>query len=393
MNLTHSQFGHAKLWPVIGALACSLALGGCNANADASKTTSIAPETQFQPLGYIMLVDSTLAVVDMLSLKEVNKVKIGHHAVHQVAVMPDNRTVYTGNIDDGTIVKLKFSKDGKTHTSKVVAKSPVNLHFFAATPDGKHVIITSRMELQDNVKLPKLSALPDDSIAILDTTTDKIVKVIVLQSPAMPAFPNSGKHVYINNAHHGSISVIETATWTEIQRVSVLPEPLAPRADGHLRVSPDGLDVSPDGKWVVSADYEAKSISVFAVGTDGKLGKATRVAYDPGQGMPHDVRFTPDSKEIWVTDYDRIPNPADEVANASMKTHVRVYDVATLKSLKTFEYPRAVQRIALPQYSKQAYLTTAIGGILAIDRTTGELQAEVVSGGLGNPVVCGMASY
>jgi YVTN family beta-propeller protein len=385
MNIQHVRTAS----PIALLAAALLALSSCATPADPANTEA-TPDAQFQPLGFVMLVDGTLSVIDMLSLKEINKLKVGHHAVHQVAVLPDNRTVYTGNIDDGTIVKLKFSEDGKTYTSKVVAKSPVNLHFFAATPDGKHVVLTSRMELQEVSTLPKLSALPDDSIAIIDTATDKIVKVLALQSPAMPAFPNSGKHVYINNAHHGTISVIETATWTEIQRVSVLKEALAKRPDGTSRVSPDGLDVSPDGKWVVSADYEAHSITVFEVGADGKLGKSSKVAYENADGMPHDVRFTPDSKEMWVTDYDRVPNPADEVGNASMKTHVRVYDVATLKSLKTFEYPRAVQRIALPQYSKQAFLTTAMGGVLAIDRTTGELQGEMVSGGLGNPVVCGM---
>ena len=65
----------------------------------------------------------------------------------------------------------------------------------------------------------------------------------------------------------------------------------------------------------------------------------------------------------------------------------------SLKEVRKFELPRMVQRIALPQYAKEAYLTTGIGGVLMIDRQTGALQGEVVLGGLGRPVVCGMTAY
>jgi DNA-binding beta-propeller fold protein YncE len=350
-------------------------------------------DSSFKPLGFYMLVDSSLVVVDMFDAKQVNKIKVGHHPVHQVAVMPDNRTVYTGDGDDNTIVKFVFGDNGKTYTKKVVAKSPVHLHFLSTSPDGKHVVITSREELNELMKLPPNSGLPDDSIAILDTQTDTIVKTIVLQSPAMPAFATDGKFLYVNNVHHGSVSVIETKTWTEIQRVTLDASSMAKTASGRHNVAPDGLDVSPDGKWVVTADYEARSLTVFAVGADGKLGESRKVPYPQSAGMPHDVRFAPDGKTFWVTDYDRLPDPGDELANMKIVTHVRVFDVVTLAEQKMITPTRAVGRVSLPQYSKSAYLTTNVGGMIVIDRATGELQAEVVSGGPGVPVICGMASY
>ena len=47
------------------------------------------------------------------------------YGVHQVAVLSDNRTIYTGNRDDNTLVKIVVSEDGKSHTLKSLGKSPV----------------------------------------------------------------------------------------------------------------------------------------------------------------------------------------------------------------------------------------------------------------------------
>lgn len=380
-----------RLLCFVSSLSMAAAIG-C-AGPAAKPIAAAKFDTTFKPLGYMMLVDSSLVVVDLFDMKEVDRFKVGHLAVHQVAVLPDNRTVYTGNHDDNTIVKLVFTDNGRKHTSQIVAKSPVRLHLLGSSPDGRYVVITSRMELNELMKLPQNSGLPDDSIAVLDTETDKIVKVLPLQSPAMPAFAIDGKFLYVNNAHHGSISVIETAGWTEIQRVALYTEKLPPTDTGRAHVAPDGLDVSPDGKWVVSADYEARSLTVFTVGTDGKLASPRKVPYPMAAGMPHDIRFAPDSKTFWVIDYDRLPDPGDEAGNAKIVTHVRVFDVVTLAEQRTMTFPRAVGRVALPVYSKNAFMTTKLGGLLAVDRESGELQAEMVSGGLGVPVICGMVSF
>lgn len=381
-----------RLFATTALILMQTAAFGCDGQTS-DPAAAVSPDATFKPLGYMMLVDSSLVVVDMFGMKEVDRFKVGHHPVHQVAVMPDNRTVYTGNADDNTIIKLEFSENGAKHTSKVVAKSPVNLHFLSTSPSGKHVVITSRAELNELMKLPHSSGLPDDSIAILDTETDTIIKVVALQSPAMPAFAVDGKYLYVNNVHHGSISVIETQGWTEIQRLKLYGDNLAPTDTGRAHIAPDGLDVSPDGKWVVSADYEMRSMTVFAVGADGKLGESRNVPYPQTNGMPHDIRFAPGSDVFWITDYDRLPDPGDEVGNAQIVTHIREYDVVSLVEKRVMQFPRAVGRVSLPLYSKLAYLTTNIGGLLAVDRASGELQGELVVGGLGLPVICGMVSY
>ncbi len=369
------------------ALLTAAALPGCNAKDETAAATTSAPS--YRPLGYVMLLDGTMGVVDMLTMQKVNEVKVGHSGIHQVAVVGGGRTVYTGNLDDQTLVKLQFSDDGKSVKQTVLGKSPVNLHMMTASPDGRWIVVTSRMELADRMKAPP-STLPNDSIAVIDTTSDKVVKVIALQSPAMATFPIDGKHMYVNNCHNGTVSVIDVATWSEVDRWNVSDKPLTKGADGFERVSPDGIDVSPDGKWLATADYEAGTITVWEVANKSNK---RQISYNDGVRMPHDVRFTPDSKGLWVTDYDRIPAPADEVGNATIKTHLRVYDVATLAINADKPMGRTAQRISLPQYAKTGFLTTAIGSVLQLDRETLELQGEVALGELGRPVVCGMATY
>lgn len=362
-------------------------VAGCQPNV----ATPSANAT-FAPMGYVVLVDGTIGVIDMLKVEKVQEIKVGHYGVHQVAVMQDNRTVYTGNRDDNTLVKLTISDDGKSFTQKSLGKSPVNLHLFAVSPDYQHVVVTSRLELgDDELNVFPSSGLDDTSIAIIDTNTDKIIKTLPLQSPAMAAFPNDGKHLYVNNVHNGSVSVIDTATWTESARWNVSDSPIAALPNGKRTVSPDGLDVSPDGKWVATADYDLKTITVWEAANPANKRKIT---LKDGEGLPHDVRFTPDSKQMWVTDYDQHPNPGKEADNNKIKTHIRVFDVATLVQVKLVDTAgRKVQRISLPQYSKSAYFTTGVGGVIAIDRESGVLQGEVIIGDVNRPVVCGMTSY
>ena len=170
------------------------------------------------------------AVIFALLMREL-KTRFGTHwtgvvwllgtPIAQVGVLVGFNAFLRGNRDDNTIVKIVVSEDGKSHTLKSLGKSPVDLHLFANSPDNRHVVITSRLELEDTV-VATSPTLPNDSIAILDTQTDTIVKTVELQSPAMVAFPKDGKTMYVNNVHDASVSVIDTATWRSEEHTSEL---------------------------------------------------------------------------------------------------------------------------------------------------------------------------
>jgi len=376
-------------------LSGSLALTGCDTGASTTPAaTAQSGAASHRQLAYFMLVDGRMGVADVLDgLKSVQTVKIGHYGVHQVAVLPDNRTIYTGNGDTKKIVKVTISEDGKSHTIKEIADTPANLHLFAANPGGSKVVMSSRLELKDTVVVPP-SGLPDDMLVVIDTATDTIEKTLNLPSPAMVEFSPDGKTCFVSNVHHQSVSVVDTASWTVKDTWSVSQGGPLIKPNGELTISPDGLAASPDGKWVATADYDLHSVSVFEVANPANRRQVDYTKAPFNGVLPHDVRFSPDSKEIWVVDFAKHPDPGNEASNASIPTNIRVFDVATLELKRTIKAPVMVERTSLPQYAaNSAYLTTAVGGVVEIDRKTGNAVNQIVVGGVGTPVVCGMAMY
>ena len=362
---------------VLGAvLAAAFSFSSLGCGGNASDPSVPGHKTA---LGYFMLVDGTLAVVDLDTYLPVNRLKVSHHAVHQVAALRDNRTVYTGDPDTGTLLKLTFSDDGTSVTRKEIGTSPVLMHAFFASPDDRVIAVTSRYELKSTLGFT-FANTTDDSIVLIDTATDTVSAPIVLQSPATAEFSPDGQRLFVTNTHHQTLSVVDVATRQEIAR---LPVGEGDGKDVGL-IGPDGMSVTLDGRYVATANLDLHTVTVFDTDTYAKR----VISRDT---LPHDVRFTPDSKELWIVDYARHPLPADEVGNASIATAISAYDLGTLTSTRSITPNVTAQRITV--FQDRAIFTTAVGGIVAYDRMSGALDGELVVGGLGTPVVCGMVAY
>ncbi len=373
---------------VLATILACLFLVSCLAE---EQTTQATPETTlqaeavtkakfddaFHPFGYFVLVDGTIGVVDFFDFKIVNKFKVGHRGVHRVAVLPDNRTLYLANTDNNKMTKVVMSKDGKKHTATELEQVPVQLHLWMASPDGSKVVQTSRVELKDTV-LYEMSPLPDDSIALFDTKTDKFEKTLKLQSPASAEFSPDGKLLYVTNVHHGTLSVVDMATFKEIKNIPV----------GDNEKFLDDVAVSHNGKYLAVAAGSAKQVVVFDTNT-WKIHKTVQL-----NSLPHDVGFSQDDSELWIVDRDRKPTPADEAANAAMATFVYVHDVATGDLKRKIEPPVASLRASLPPYAmNDVFLSTAVGGVLKVGRDDGKLRGQLVVGGVGKPVICGGVAF
>lgn len=75
--------------------------------------------------------------------------------------------------------------------------------------------------------------------------------------------------------------------------------------------SPCYVEVSPDGRFILTANYGSGSVAVFPVGQDGAIGPRSRLIEFSGSGPvkgrqdsphPHSVTFTPDSRYMLVAD-------------------------------------------------------------------------------------------
>lgn len=356
--------------------------------------------------GFVSIVDGTMGVIDLETMLVVNRVKESHRASHMLYSLPDSNEVIYGDWDTNDVLVLRFSDDMKSYEVAERAHSPVQMHgFFTLPPNDRYIVVTSRVELRTS-KLPGATQ-DDESIAIFDRET-KQWRTTQLQSPSHAELGPDGM-LYVANVHHKNVSVVDPATLQEVQRVQVGPEQWV---TGEESIGPKGIAFSPDGKTMVTADYEALTLSVFDMTANGVQNQRL---IDVG-GATKSVSFSVDGKELWVVTYDlnisreelaaragtlptegdwyEAPQPANEALNAFMKTTMHVYDTQTWEEIDSFTTQRGMISPRMTRENPDAvYVTTAAGSVYHIDRATKSILGEAVVGRVGLPVICGHMAH
>lgn len=122
-----------------------------------------------------------------------------------------------------------------------------------------------------------------DGIAIVDTTSHKVVKVIPAGSdPEQFALTPDGKRLFVANEDAGRASVVDIASGKVVASIAVGTEP-------------EGVAVSPDGRWALVTSESNHSVALI----DTSTLKVLR-SMEVGQ-RPRDIAFTPDSASAYVT--------------------------------------------------------------------------------------------
>jgi PQQ-dependent catabolism-associated beta-propeller protein len=179
--------------------------------------------------------------------------------------------------------------------------------------------------------------LKADGIAVLDTTTLKLSKVIQAGSdPEQFDISADGKRMYVANEDTATTTVLELPAGTIKAKIPVGREP-------------EGVRVSPDGKWVLVTNESDNSISVIDTQTL-KVQRSVKV----GQ-RPRDIAFTPDSRSAFVSgEFDaslyRIAIPAGQ-------------PVERVVQLRKEAKPMSV---SLDPDRQRIYLSTGRGGTVAV---------------------------
>lgn len=199
-----------------------------------------------------------------------------------VAVSPDSRQVYVGNLD-GTVSIVS--------AATLAVTGSVNMNPYAEslrfTPDGTQVYA------------------PDYNgsvLRIIDVATKQVRRVVLhdleedwklesgkprqgtLSNPDGMAFSPDGKKAYISAPTRGLVHVISTATGTLSTSIDVGTQPA-------------GVAFSPDGTRAYVANYLDDTVSVISVATD----RVT--ATIPTGSHPTSVAFSPDGSLAYVANY------------------------------------------------------------------------------------------
>jgi len=194
--------------------------------------------------------------------------------------------------------------------------------------------------------------LKADGIAVVDTATQKVVKVLHAGSdPEQFALSRDGKRLFVANEDSATLSVVDISSGTVVQRVPVGREP-------------EGVAVTPDGRWVLVTNESDNSVSIIDTGTL-KIVKAVPVGK-----RPRDVAFTPDGRTAYVSgEFD------SSVYRMSVPQGAPVERVLELRK------EARPMGILLDAGRNRLYVSTGRGGSVAIiDSASHKLLAEVQVG-------------
>ena len=125
--------------------------------------------------------------------------------------------------------------------------------------------------------------LKADGVAVVDTATRKVIKVLSAGSdPEQFDISADGKRLFVANEDAATLSVVDIDNGKVIKRIAVGREP-------------EGVVVAPNGRWVLVTNESDSSISVIdtrtlAVVSSIQVGK-----------RPRDLAFTADSRTAFVS--------------------------------------------------------------------------------------------
>ena len=179
--------------------------------------------------------------------------------------------------------------------------------------------------------------LKADGIAVVDTSTRKLIKVLAAGSdPEQFAMSNDGKHLYVANEDVGLLSVVDVEAGKVIRRIEVGQEP-------------EGVALSPDGRWVLVSNESDNSVSVI----DTRTLKVTRTV--PAGKRPRDMAFAPDGDTVYVS--------GELDASLNRMSVTRNEPAQRVLQLREQARPMAV---VLDSPRNRLYLSTGRGGTVAI---------------------------
>jgi YVTN family beta-propeller protein len=179
--------------------------------------------------------------------------------------------------------------------------------------------------------------LQADGIAIVDTASHKVIKVLAAGSdPEQFAISNDGQQLFVANEDVGLLSVVDVQAGKVVERIKVGQEP-------------EGVALSPDGRWVLVSNESGSSVSVIDTATL-KVVKTVPVGK-----RPRDMAFAPDGDTVYVS--------GELDASLNRMSVTGRTPVQRVLQLREEARPMAV---VLDPPRNRLYLSTGRGGTVAV---------------------------
>ena len=302
-------------------------------------------------------------VIDPATNKVVQVFK-GPEAMHGVAFSPDGARVYISNEAQKTLDVFE-RKSGKLIKQVTLSDRPNNI---AVAKDGRIVVAIARepgaLDIIDPVKLERKVSVqvkgrlhntyvtPDSKFAIMGSTRTSMFSVVDLAKEELAWDVNIGKgvrpmtidtnpdgstrNVYIQTSDLNGFVVLDFASRKVVKTVE-LPNDGGVEVIHHRLDSPShGIGVAPDNKTLWVTSILANAVIAYSLPDLKVIGRVglpqLKVAgREPMASVPNWVTFTPDSKQIYIS-------------NAALNA-VTAIDTVAMKEMAVIPVGQAPKRI------------------------------------------------
>jgi DNA-binding beta-propeller fold protein YncE len=265
----------------------------------------------------------TLAVVDTARLMVKGRLLLDN-AWLGLAWHPDGRRLFYSGAGESTVKQLGWSNGTLTPGPAYVLRRPSKESFvagIAVSPDGSRLFAVHALgELLSAVDLTReepTSAsvdLPAEGYAALVSpdgrtvyvslwggakvlafdaaTLDKQGEIPVGEHPNAMAFSKDGTRLFVACANTNAVWVVDLASRTAKEQVSVALHPNAPAGS-----TPNALGLSPDGRTLLVANADNNALAVVDV---SRPGASAVKGFVPTGWYPTAVQFSRDGQRIYV---------------------------------------------------------------------------------------------
>ncbi len=317
MVRTISLAGSPRLGRALGAplLGCSLAMLGCSSSGSTGGANTAPEAGATSPPGKIYVSiygDDEITVIDQATHDIVSHIPVGKGPAILLAT-PDNKKLYTANWSDNTLSSVDVATSavksialddrpwaiamspvgnklyvgvGSDHLVAIDTTSDAIATSFDTTPNFPESVIVSNDGSKvyvDPGSTSDLSSLGSGTLEALSAADGSVVHapITVGATPAWASISPDGTRVYTLNFLAGTISVVDTASWSVLTTVSTgsNSQPIigASTASGLLAVTDFGtgnlktIDFATN-KVLHTVPLDGRPVGVGGFNADGTLG-------------------------------------------------------------------------------------------------------------------------
>ncbi len=238
-----------------------------------------------------------------------DEIQVGPDFKSGIALSGDGATLYTLDIDAGTI-----------SATDVAGTKPIRT--------GKAGIRPYDVAIARNGSMLYVSDWVGRCVLAIDPVDLRVVsKIAVGEHPNQIAVHPTDTRIFVACASSNSVSVIDTKRGHAIETISTALFPLAPEGS-----TPDAVAVSPDGKTLYVANADNNCVVVIDI---AKPMKSEVRGFIPTGWYPTSVAVTPDGKRLLVGVGKGNQTRANPITDPSKKVD---YDPITRRRIMPFAY-------------------------------------------------------